>query len=117
MLPSLDAADDGGSEAHIAPRREPNAFAPARPDTLHCYGVDFLSTREVLDLLRDYGPQQVEWLDDSSCNVVFESAEAAETCLTGLPEVAEVVDSALASGLPVLDGEGWIRTRPLRLRQ
>jgi prolyl-tRNA editing enzyme YbaK/EbsC (Cys-tRNA(Pro) deacylase) len=92
------AAEEG---VHIAPRREFNPFAPLRPNTLYCYGVDFLSTKDVLAAFGDYAPQNIEWIDDSSCNVVFEGTEVPGRVL-----------QELASGIRETE-EPWTVTRPL----
>ena len=43
-------------------------------DTLHVFGVDRLSTDEILRYFGDYSPSYVLWLDDSSANLVCEHA-------------------------------------------
>lgn len=42
------------------------------------YGVDFLSTQDILRYFDGFGTLKIEWLNDSSCNVVFASEEATE---------------------------------------
>lgn len=86
-------------DAHICARREHNELAPARPEVLHCYGVDFLSNKEVLEVFENWQPQQVEWLDDSSCNVIFEDGENVQKAMR-----------ELAVGEPL---GPWTRTQPL----
>lgn len=86
-------------EAHICARREHNELAPLRPEVLHCYGVDFLSNKEVLEVFENWQPQQVEWLDDSSCNVIFEDGENVQKAIR-----------ELAVGEPL---GPWTRTQPL----
>ena len=54
-----------------------------RPDAVHLYGVDVLSTQDCLAYFGDYGPTFVEWLDDSSCNVLFEDAGTAKRAIAG----------------------------------
>ena len=54
-----------------------------RPDAVHLYGVDLLATNECLSYFSDYGPTFVEWLDDSSCNVLFEDAGSAMRAIAG----------------------------------
>mmetsp|Transcript_21553 Transcript_21553/g.46857 ORF Transcript_21553/g.46857 Transcript_21553/m.46857 type:complete len:679 (+) Transcript_21553:132-2168(+) len=95
----VDFGDE--EDAHIVPRREHNTFAPIRHETLHCYGVDFLSNKEVLDLFHNYNPKEVEWLDDSSCNVVFPDETTAKSVLEGLHNKQP------------LDKEVWYKTIPL----
>lgn len=38
-----------------------------RPDTIHLYGVDVMSTNDVLQYFGAFGPTFVEWINDSSC--------------------------------------------------
>lgn len=92
-------------QEHVAPRREFCHFAPERANVVHCYGVDFLSTKEVLEAFRKFGTKEVEWLDDSSCNIVF-----------GDDVMARDVIKALApkDGVGPQD-EHWTRTMPLKL--
>lgn len=102
----LESSDEEDEAPHIAPRRPFNPMAPKRSDTLHCYGVDFLSNKDVLEALQGFEPREVEWLDDSSCNVVFDSPEAAQKALEGLAVPGAGADS---SELP------WRRTRKLHI--
>jgi len=86
-------------ETHICARRELNELAPLRREVLHCYGVDFLSNKEVLEVFETWQPQQVEWLDDSSCNVILEDEDHVQQAIRGLA---------------VGDPSGpWTKTRPL----
>jgi len=64
--------------------------------------VDFLSTKEVLEIFAEFSPKQVEWLDDSSCNVIFEEEVASQV----------IQDFAGAdSELP----EPWTLSKPITL--
>lgn len=54
-----------------------------RPEAIHLYGVDCMSTAECLSYFSDYGPTFVEWIDDSSCNVLFEDDYTAKRALIG----------------------------------
>jgi hypothetical protein len=42
-----------------------------RPEVLHVYGVDLVGTADLLAFFQVYGPSYVEWINDSSCNVLF----------------------------------------------
>ncbi|KAG0271385.1 hypothetical protein BGZ95_000808 [Linnemannia exigua] len=42
-----------------------------RMDAVYLYGTDEMSTKDVLKYFEAYGPSHVEWIDDSSCNIVF----------------------------------------------
>ncbi|GLC70763.1 hypothetical protein PLESTF_001030700 [Pleodorina starrii] len=64
-------------------RREVDKDVERRPDTIYLYGVDVMSTKEVLSYFSEYGPVFVEWLDDSSCNVVFGDSNGAKRALVG----------------------------------
>lgn len=94
-------AGRGDEDTHICPRRENNSFAPKRLEVVHCYGVDFLSTKEVFEVFNTWQPTQVEWLDDSSCNVEFGSEEMA---------LQVIQELALAPELAAND-EPWTRTK------
>lgn len=45
------------------------------------FGVDSMSTRDILSYFDGYAPSWVEWINDSSCNVVFEDDGAAKHVL------------------------------------
>ncbi|CAB1315747.1 unnamed protein product, partial [Coregonus sp. 'balchen'] len=38
---------------------------------LHVAGVDDMSTQDVFGYFKDYPPAHIEWIDDTSCNVVW----------------------------------------------
>ena len=38
-----------------------------RANVLHVHGTDNMSTDQVFQYLRDYGPSHIEWINDSSC--------------------------------------------------
>lgn len=67
----------------VAPRTEVDPSIPRRPDAVHLYGVDTLSTRDALAYFSEYGPTFVEWINDSSCNVLFADAGSAARALVG----------------------------------
>ncbi|KAF9340847.1 hypothetical protein BGZ89_010259 [Linnemannia elongata] len=49
----------------------PPRTSSIRLDAVHLYGTDEMSTKDVLKYFDAYGPSHVEWIDDSSCNIVF----------------------------------------------
>jgi hypothetical protein len=61
---------------HGTETREPKKEWPVevkrRQETLYLYGTDKMSTEDVFKYFVEYKPQFVEWIDDSSCNVVFD---------------------------------------------
>ena len=38
-----------------------------RLDTLHIRGTENMSTQDVFDYFKDYGPASIEWINDVSC--------------------------------------------------
>ncbi|CAL8462820.1 g2354 [Coccomyxa elongata] len=64
-------------------RKEHGWDIPRRPEAIHLYGVDCMSTADCLSYFSDYGPTFVEWIDDSSCNVLFEDDYTAKRALVG----------------------------------
>ena len=87
------------------PLPPPGAVA-RRPEAVYVYGVDVLSTSELLRYFTEWGPTYVEWLDDSSANVVFADELTAKRALVGrgrpLPpppkDAAAAVDASAAEG-------------------
>ncbi len=65
-------------------RKEVTADVERRLDVVHIYGVDLLSTKDILNYFGDYGPKVVEWINDSSANVVFSDAGTAERAMVGM---------------------------------
>lgn len=47
------------------------AIPKARLETLYVTGVDEMSTQDIFAFFKQYPPGYIEWLDDSSCNVVW----------------------------------------------
>ncbi|KAJ5207407.1 Protein of unknown function DUF2414 [Penicillium cf. griseofulvum] len=74
-------------------------------EKVHVRGVDEMTTEDIKQFARDCSgqePVRVEWIDDTSANIIFSSTEIGLQALTALTQVAEEED---ASTLP-----------PLRLR-
>ncbi|KAJ5964870.1 uncharacterized protein N7479_004746 [Penicillium vulpinum] len=74
-------------------------------EKVHVRGVDEMTTENIKQFARECSgqePVRVEWIDDTSANLIFPSAEIGLQALTALTQVAEEED---ASTLP-----------PLRLR-
>ncbi|MBN3319979.1 NCBP3 protein, partial [Atractosteus spatula] len=47
------------------------AVPKARLEALHVTGVDEMSTQDVFGYFKEYPPAHIEWIDDTSCNVVW----------------------------------------------
>lgn len=50
-------------------RKEVGKDVERRKDAIYLYGVDVMSTRDVLHYFTAYGPSFVEWINDSSCEL------------------------------------------------
>ncbi|KAF9935121.1 hypothetical protein FBU30_007500 [Linnemannia zychae] len=59
----------------------PPRTSTIRQDTVYLYGTDEMSTKDVLKYFDAYGPSHVEWIDDSSCNIVFPDQFSAKRAL------------------------------------
>lgn len=69
-----------------------------REEALHLFGVDMLRTNDIMRYFREYGPSWVEWLNDSSCNVVFEDAFSMRRALKGVAREEEAPLSVMGDG-------------------
>ncbi|XP_022912649.2 nuclear cap-binding protein subunit 3-like [Onthophagus taurus] len=52
-----------------------------RFESLHMRGTDNLSTEDVLEYFGKYGPSGVEWINDESCNILFDDKVSAARAL------------------------------------
>lgn len=99
-------------------RRDAAVADVPRENVLHVFGVDSLSTAQIMAHFREYGPTWCEWLNDSSCNVAFEDTFTLARVLRGMcteghPGMEEPVDrmgdgDGAGGSLPVA-GEGRLR--------
>ena len=70
------------------------ALAKIRPEGLHLYGVTKMSTKDVFDYFKDHGPDTMEWIDDDSCNVVWDNEKSAVNALKAVSRTyQELIDS------------------------
>eukprot|EP00794_Sanderia_malayensis_P018851 gene18851-20749_t len=67
------------------------AYAEIRPKCIHVFGVDSMSTKDVFDYFKNYGPDTMEWIDDYSCNVLWETDEDAKLALKGMSKTIEEI--------------------------
>lgn len=67
-------------------------------DTVHVYGVDLMSTKDLLSYFGDYAPTYVEWINDSSCNVCFADEFSSVRAIVGLGEVLAPTDTPDGQG-------------------
>ena len=62
----------------------PVPYGRFRSEALHLYGVDDMSTEDVLELFSLYGPGNVEWINDKSCEMVLVSCDCHVTLSAGV---------------------------------
>lgn len=89
-----DAEGDepGNEEDAMAPEAEPTHQrneVPAgttkfREDAVHVYGLDFLKTGHMEEIFGQFNHKYIEWINDSSANVVFRDAPSARKALESL---------------------------------
>ena len=64
-----------------------------RKEALHLFGVDEMSTQEVFDYFKEFKAFAVEWINDSSCNVVWRNETHAANALIGMSVAYKPDDS------------------------
>ncbi|KAM9780862.1 nuclear cap-binding protein subunit 3 [Syngnathus typhle] len=47
------------------------AIPKVRMEAVHIMGVDDMSTQDIFGYFKEYPPAHIEWIDDTSCNVVW----------------------------------------------
>lgn len=87
-------------------RHEPEKEVARRTNAIYLYGVDVMSTMDVLGYWKDHGPTFVEWINDSSCNILFADEFSAKRAMVyrGHP-LPPTADNLSASGLDPTDIE------------
>jgi len=61
--------------------REPRGNETIRAEAIHMFGTSKMSTDDIFKYWGIYRPSFVEWLNDSSCNVVFKESNTVERAL------------------------------------
>ncbi|PKS11622.1 hypothetical protein jhhlp_001773 [Lomentospora prolificans] len=71
------------------------------PTKLHIRGLDILTTEDIKTYVRDHTSpiNRVEWIDDTSANIVFSSEDAAQDALSAL----SAIPIADPTQLPILE--------------
>lgn len=57
--------------------------ADVRKDAIHAHGTDLCSTKDLINYFMAYNPKHVEWINDSSCNIVFSEEHSAKRAMVG----------------------------------
>jgi hypothetical protein len=79
-------------------QQEADEVGAPRPEVLHVYGVDLVSSRDLLNFFQTYGPKFVEWINDSSCNILFADEFTVKRLLVQLGEVLTPKDVSQIEG-------------------
>ncbi|XP_027059609.1 nuclear cap-binding protein subunit 3-like isoform X3 [Pocillopora damicornis] len=74
-----------------------------RSDAILIHGVNEMSTEDVFAYFRDFAPGSVEWIDDSSCNVVWDDEFTASRVLMAVGKQLEnpTVDEDISDAVEV----------------
>ena len=107
---TYEAPDDTGlMEVDLfEQRKDPGPDIQRRLDAIHVYGIDLLSTSDIFRYFTDYGPTFVEWLNDSSCNVIFRDDGTAKRALAGLGRPLPADQAIVPEGMDVTDPQNMI---------
>lgn len=57
--------------------------ADIRKDAIHVHGTDLCSTKDLINYFKAYNPKHVEWINDSSCNIVFSDENSTKRAMAG----------------------------------
>lgn len=79
-------------------RRDVAIGEAGREEALHLFGIDMLKTGHIMRYFQEYGPSWVEWLNDSSCNVVFEDGFSMGRALKGVAREEEAPMDLIRDG-------------------
>lgn len=86
-------------------RREADTAGSLRPEALHVYGVDLVGTKDLLAFFQLYSAKYVEWIDDSSCNVLFPDPFTVKRLLVQMGEALTDQEASEAPGAPPACGK------------
>ncbi|VVC89292.1 unnamed protein product [Leptidea sinapis] len=81
-----------------------------RLDALHLTGVDGLNTKDIFEYLEDFKPVSLEWVNDTSCNIVCQDNIAA--ALAMLLHTREIKDEDLIEMLQDRSKYHWREGMP-----
>ncbi|XP_030847585.1 nuclear cap-binding protein subunit 3-like isoform X3 [Strongylocentrotus purpuratus] len=63
--------------------------SPVRFEALHLIGVDDMSTQDIFSYFQSYDPSSIEWINDTSCNIVWMDPHSAARALLGMSKPRE----------------------------
>ncbi|XP_030602036.1 nuclear cap-binding protein subunit 3 [Archocentrus centrarchus] len=78
------------------------AIPRLRMEAIHVMGVDDMSTQDVFGYFKEYPPAHIEWIDDTSCNVVWLDDDTSIRALINTSRMpdSEAVTTETESGNP-----------------
>ncbi|KAL9095680.1 MAG: hypothetical protein Q9165_002112 [Trypethelium subeluteriae] len=104
---------------------DPTIADPA-PEKIHIRGLDELTTNNIKDYITEYYPSddfvRIEWIDDTSANIVYQTPDAALAALTALSDVPEASFQSthllqLRKAKPLLSSSANNNNADLQVRQ
>ncbi|XP_015417924.1 PREDICTED: nuclear cap-binding protein subunit 3 [Myotis davidii] len=66
------------------------AIPKVRLETIYICGVDEMSTQDIFSYFKEYPPAHIEWLDDTSCNVVWLDEMTATRALINMSSLPDL---------------------------
>lgn len=80
-----DMGDDLVPEAQpTCARHDVSTVAKFRENVVHVYGLDFLQTEHMNEIFNQFDHKYIEWINDSSANIIFKNAGCARQALDSL---------------------------------
>lgn len=86
-------------------RKDVGIQVKRRLDTIYLYGTDEMSTEDIFTYFKDFGAACVEWINDSSCNVIFLDMQTATRALQGLSKPLDEFNLQLTAGAGLISIE------------
>ncbi|KAL6470084.1 hypothetical protein MHYP_G00212030 [Metynnis hypsauchen] len=102
-------AEDSLTQRNVVLDREmmKKAIPKIRLEALHLTGVDDMSTQDVFGYFKEYPPAHIEWIDDTSCNVVWLDDMTSTRALINMSQMSDKevsnTDDPKTSDLPILN--------------
>eukprot|EP00400_MALV-I_sp_L67-5_P000657 gene657-961_t len=97
-------------------RKEFNPDEVLRPKAVYCYGVQDLNNDQINAVFAKVAPKKIEWIDDGSCVLVFETDELLAKFYKKLTRPLTEGDEIWKKSPPIVLKEGE-EPRQLQLRQ
>ncbi|KAJ8401656.1 hypothetical protein AAFF_G00376270 [Aldrovandia affinis] len=84
-------AEGNQSQRNVVMDRETlrKAIPKLRLEALYLCGVDDMSTQDIFGFFKEYPPAHIEWIDDTSCNVVWLDDVTSTRALINISRMAD----------------------------